>query len=349
MKNDCKPPKCAVVKGNCQCPNPWLEHLAHTAAEREAKGLKRLSIKQHAKAYKKAVKSGRYAAQSSTAKSCKSDTKLLCDWNTSRNRRYSRHESDESATDARMSGEYPPGGWDRDLLTMKSSKIKHFRQHTTTVVYKGRQLVFKEFDVNTKVERRAFLFRTLTHHEMYRRLGDRIPCLYKAYFLERNGRRYGIHIMQCAPGIELEEFMKTERSPTVLRDIAKHMRDMFEALQKAKIWHGDLHAGNWIIDSTKKGMVKSMTLIDFDDSVVDVQALGNKNILRFLVKTVDESSFYHLLLPYLREVGVSVPADIMEWDENDFEREYLHLMDFARRTVNNMTSDPDIKLETVRA
>jgi tRNA A-37 threonylcarbamoyl transferase component Bud32 len=250
-----------------------------------------------------------------------------------------------------MSEEYPRGGWDKDLLTLKSSKVKNFKQnHTYVTEYKDRHLVIKEFEADTVLERRRFLFRSLTHFEMYKRLGDIIPRLYKAYFLKRGGRQYGIHIMQRAPGIPLEDFLIDQTSPKVLLDLAMHLKDIFKALKRAKIWHGDMHAGNWIVDSTYTGSIRSLSLIDFDSSVVDAAGLGDGNVLSFLVDIVrEDDSTYLPLLPYLRKAGVGIPADIMEWDENDFEKGYLQLMTLSNEIVRRMSTDPPIKLETIHA
>ena len=349
MKTDCKPPKCAVVKEKCQCPNPWLEHLAHTAADRKAKGLKRLSIKQHAKDYKKAVRTGKYSARTSIKKICKSNAKLLCDWNAAR----SGHSrvTDTATTGTQMSESYPPGGWDRDLLTFKSLKVLDLKQtHLYITEYKGRRLVFKEFELKSVEDRRLFLFRTLTHYEMHRRLGDRVPRLYKAYFLNRKGHRYGIQIMQCAPGIPLEDFLPDQTSPLVLHDLAVHLKDTFDALRKAKVWHGDMHAGNWMIDVAKNGNIKSLTLIDFDYAVVDAPDLRDRNVLRFLSDTLDEETSKYLpLLPYLYEVGMNIPADILKWDGHDFEKEYSHLEGLCKSIVREMSADPDMELEVITA
>ena len=348
MKTECKPPKCAVVKEKCQCPNPWLEHLAHTAAERKAKGLKRMSIKQHAKDYKKAVRSGKYSARTSIKKVCKSNAKLLCDWNAARSG-HSR-DTDTAATGSTMSEQYPPGGWDRDLLTLESPKVKDFKQnHLYIADYKGRRLVFKEFEIESIFDKRRFLFRTQTHIEMHKRLGERVPRLYLAYFLNRNGGQYGIQIMECASGILLENFLPRLASPKVGHDLAMHLKEMFDALKKAKVWHGDLHEGNWIIDVTKNGSIKAITLIDFDYSVVDAPDLGDRNVLSFLESVVDKESSYLPLLPYLLEAGIKIPADILEWDTNDFEREYSHLANLSYTIVQKMSVDPDITLEVVCA
>ena len=75
MPPKCKAPKCAVVSNKCACPNPWVEFLSKNAHKTK------MSIADHAKAYRKLKDSGAFKPKPGTNNGpCKTDTVKLCAW-----------------------------------------------------------------------------------------------------------------------------------------------------------------------------------------------------------------------------------------------------------------------------
>jgi hypothetical protein len=335
----CVAPKCANVKDRCQCPNPWVEYLSHVAAERVTAGLPRLSLKDHVRGYRSAVKSGLFKPQESRKPVCKSDSMLLCDWRLKRG-----HKSISRAR-------HPPAHattphvplirkWPIDLLTLKSDLLHHFAQTTLKADYQGVPLAFKCFTLEDDHDRRSFMWQTQMHFELYKRMPSIVPRLMKAYFLKSGKKLTGVQIMERVPGVPLAQVLeRAKNNPSMMTRLAEHLSNIFRQMQRHRVWHGDLHCDNIIVKLGADGRILHMFVIDFGETVLDIP-IDAHNLYRFVRDF--ELQYW---VPYLRKAGVHVAADIHEWDDHRFDAEtYVQLHD---KIVGDMKVDPSINLEIV--
>ena len=338
----CVAPKCAAVKDRCQCPNPWVEYLSHTASERVTAGLSRLSLKEHVRRYRNAVKSDLFKPKSHRKPVCKSDTTLLCDWRSKRGHKKSITRARRAPAHATTPRVPMIRKWPMDLLTLKSDLLHHFAQTTLKADYQGIPLAFKVFTLEVDHDRRDFMWQTLIHFELYKRMPSIVPRLMKAYFLKSGKTLRGVQIMERVPGVPLAQVLERAKDdPSMMTRLAEHLGDIFHQMQEHRVWHGDLHCDNIIVKLGADGRILHMFVIDFGETVLDIP-IDAHNLYRF-VRDFD----LHYWVPYLRKAGVHVAADIHEWDDHRFDAEtYVQLHD---KIVSEMKVDPPIELETVTA
>ncbi len=309
MTTHCVPPKCAEVSDRCQCPNSWIEYLAHAAAERRKAGLPRVSLRHHATEYKKVANNLRLTRSVGPCK--KINTSLLCGWRSSRRR-------DSSNTQSRDT-------WSLDLLRLKYKGIHYIKGEpcVRTVEYHGKPLVIKDYKITNELDRRDFLYQTLIHRKLCKTIPNKVPKLYKAYFLKTPGSTHGVHIMQRLEGVLLKTVVPlfTTWPPGKMQQLAWGLKDLFESLDKSHCSHGDLHDRNIILDIDSSGNIENVQAIDFGNSDI-AQSKPNMNFMGFLyfICSISDDTRLLALIPYFRATGLSIPDNILEWSDRDFEK-----------------------------
>lgn len=338
----CEPPKCSRVADRCQCPNPWIEHLASEAAERKRKGLPRLSIRQHAKRYRQAVQAGKYLLRKADKhKTCRgNDVDLLCSMNATR-----ADKSSISRAPLTL-----PLTFEHDFLTLRSKHLKKFNDKDMYLArYKGHDLVVKwNFRLKDEYSRRDFMYQAYVHKEAHKRMPANSPKLWKAYVIRKEHELIGVHIMDRLPGITLDEFLRTKkftRSEDMMLEAAVQLKKMFELMTKSKIWHGDLNPHNIIVETDRDGMMRNASIIDFGNVVIDVPIDNNDNMIDFLnIDNLEELT--QKFIPYFKRLGATIPDDIENWGSDDFE-DNTPYAGVQSKVVGNLRRDPDVDLEIV--
>ena len=335
----CVAPKCANVKNRCQCPNPWVEYLSHAASERVTAGLSRLSLKEHVRGYRNAVKSGLFKPKSHRKPACKSDTTLLCDWRSKRGHKKSITRARRAPANKTTPRVPMIDTWPLDLLTLQSKLLYPFAEGTLKADFKGIPLVFKAVELSDDWDRRDFMWQTQNHFEIYKRMPSMVPRLMDAYFLKSGKTLRGVHIMERVPGITLGKLLKRERNnPMMMTQVASHLRQLFDAMRRHHVWHGDPHIDNMIVNVVGNKVV-NIFIIDFESSVLDVD-ITTHNLYLFLEGPKDR-----FWIPYLRKAGIRFPPDVDSWDETKFEENnYIGLHDAL---LSKMKQDPPVDLQTV--
>ena len=246
----------------------------------------------------------------------------------------------------RKSGKDKKGiDFDQDFLTLKSKLLRPIDGGVFAADYKKYALIVKwKFDVSTKEKRYDFLYQTKTHLRCWERLGDIVPRLFAAYYLEAKGKMRGVQIMERVPGMTLAKFLKKSRSPRELQEAAEQLKLMFDAMRVQRVWHGDLHSTNIILDASED-RVRKAYLIDFEKVVAGVK-VGNANFFSVIdgfIENVDENMNWRQLIPYLRQAGCVLPDD---FEDIAFEKYYKHLMQLQDKQVAKLKQEP-LKLETI--
>lgn len=310
----CEPPKCAKVKGNCQCPNSWIEYLAKIARERKASQQPRLSLKAHAFNYRRLKKAGKFSRLPRTNEDgvCgQSNTVKLCHWNTT------RRLHDRSQEERRFSIVWPEA-----LLKLMDPSIQQFKMEprVKTVLYDGVPLILKVEDIRGNSELNDFLYTTKVHQLLTLKVPYAVPCLYHAYLL-RTKRTRGVHIMERLNGISMENYLSGD--PLDFRGLATALRKMLDAFKLCKVHHIDMRPHNIIIDIDGKGRVKTAKAIDFEDCYIKTTVPKENPFVVFtLFEEEDPKSLKinenlrRVTKEYLK-LDSSLPRDMAEWEPGE--------------------------------
>ncbi|MCH9612862.1 MAG: hypothetical protein S4CHLAM102_13620 [Chlamydiia bacterium] len=79
---------------------------------------------------------------------------------------------------------------------------------------------------------------------------------------DRNSPKVSYIVMEAIEGVSLREFMENHPDPSLyVRGVVHQVVDILKEMEGARMVHGDLHAGNFLVD--RRGKVH---LIDFDHS-----------------------------------------------------------------------------------
>lgn len=259
----CEPPRCAAVKDRCQCPNSWIEYLSREAAERRERSQPRLSIKRHAKNYKRLRLQGQFKAVE-PSKDCRDiNTKKLCNWNSLRRGRLKAKEASLHT-----------------FLTLKDKSIEDFpgQPRIKTATLEGYPVIIKVEPIEDQEDELKFKHTTKVHMLMTNRVPVSVPQLDKAYILRSPRSVQGVHIMERLDGIVLEDYLESGQCDW--HSLAQALKKLLDDLKSCKILHSDLGPHNVILIFNRGGQVRRALAIDFEDTfIVDGEPTDNTYLL----------------------------------------------------------------------
>lgn len=300
--------------------------------------MKPLSRSQMSSKYRKAKKglSSSSSSSSSRRKGCKSNTDILCAWNTQRKTKKSLKSL--SITGESLLPHYPLtsqndvpcdnrgkvfAGPFLELWCPKLVKLLpnfHFeylvegRSSETDVLALFREkntkayLLVRLTDMNdSKVPSEQAL---AAQQAFESKLGKLIPRVHFAHILDDGQSRCRIFGMDPVQGTvnHLLEIPEKRRKISKIK-LAQKVKELLKVLRDAKLEHGDLQFGNISYRLRPSGDIESIGLIDFEYSTpLHDRADDTEGIL------CDANSFG--LLPFMEKVGIIIP----EWMQEAIER-----------------------------
>ena len=244
--------------------------------------------------YRRLKNLGEFKAKHPNLKICNgNDTKKLCDMF------FSRHPAMKTKNEKLV--------FDKQffLNVEKLSPISTAEGSVLIMRHKGQNFVIKEFELDDSWDRKIFFYESLVHAELRRRINVLVPRLHHAYILRDDATKpkkaHGIQIMDCQPGETLKKFLESSPTSQELSACARLIRDALRKFDEQRIWHGDLHSENILIDCN----TLKVSFIDFGSTVIDANVGGLSNVYPFLDNLIDckADEFLHAL----RQVGLPVP------------------------------------------
>lgn len=333
----CRPPKCQKRKTGCACPNAWIEFLSRTAANRRNQGLKPLSIRLMSLKYTQAKRDNEFARNPQNT-ACKSDTKLLCRWNSERQkvRPLAKEKADKLKLIESGAGEatkslvpdYPldtENAVPPDVLKAVPQKdrwlptverlMPNFRLLGCVEkglycleerVTKAKILVRTVKETGLKNGPSRFLAFQMEARKRLKKGGIRVPRIHFYVKVENNGDWTYLYGTDPAQGT-LKSIWKSIREDTELqRKISKEFVRIQKALTNGHLVHGDLHAENIVYFKNTRNEIQGLGLIDFERTSFDVR----KN------KKVDSNTFNMMYMAYqkgLLQQMINDGFDLPSW------------------------------------
>ena len=323
----CDAPQCADVKDRCQCPNSWLEFLAHEAASRRKNSLPRLSMRSHALKYKKLKKAGKFRKAANIGVCNNINTNLLCAWNKERKR-----TSD-------MPARIDPSSL-KNFMTLTDPSICDFPKEPRikSGLIDGVPVIIKVENLNNPQNNRKFLYTTKIHLLMAAKIPRSVPKLFAAYLLKDGAKTSGVHIMERIEGITMEEYFQS-RSPD-WKGLARAVKRIIDDLASCSILHVDLNPSNIMVTRDSSGKIRNAKAIDFESTwLVNKDPIENVYGMLSIDAIPDDKSRKALITAYLK-LDTDLPRNMADWEMDDF-----YEITEADRPVRQYTNLP--KLPTI--
>lgn len=324
---DCNPPKCAKVKARCQCPNSWIEYLAHEAARRRQNNLPRLSIHSHAAKYGRLKQAGKFRTSRNSGVCKQLDTRLLCAWHKQRTRPLNVLSQTDSASLTK-------------ILNLTDSSIRDFPEEPRikTALVNGVPVIIKVESIGSARDMRDFLYVTKLHSIMTAQIPRSVPKLFKAYFLKKGTYICGVQVMEHIDGITMEDYIR-RRSPD-WGSLARALKRMIDDLGSCKIFHVDLAPNNIMVELDSHGKARNVRAIDFE-----LLWLGDeypiRNVYGMLsIEAIEDDKLRKALITAYLKVDMDLPRNMADWEIEDF-----YEITEADRPVRHYTDLP--KLPTI--
>ena len=328
----CHPPKCHKTRRRCQCPNPWIELQARTASERRAKALKALSRSHMSRAYKREKAAGTFSKRPS--EECKSDSVLLCSWNSDRVRAATgksqviqlpsllpNYPIDERNNVPCHWREESPrvirGGFAHRWLPIVERMLPNFEFQFFGRGSKDHNLLalFRETKIDAYLlvriaEGTDFSVNKVPLPSMYgaqkvweEKLGKIIPRIHFAYTVHSGQHSARIIGTDAVQGVLTDLLdVKQIRKSLNKESLCTKLIALLRLLKREKLQHGDLYFSNISYRMSQSGKdIKFLGLIDFEFAG---PLIKQSEDFYPLITNV----YRHKLLPYLKNNDIEYPS-----------------------------------------
>ena len=295
----CRPPKCQKRKRACACPNAWIEFLARTAADRKRQGLKPLPIRSMSLMYTRA-KTKKEFGEKPIDQICKSDTNLLCKWNSERGKLSlptQQKTKVKSSSSTHEGGLLPLYALDAenmnppDVLKAPSPKdiwlpivkqlLPNFRflGCVEAALYCFEEQMTKAKILVRTIQKTAimgsnpssFLAFQMEARKRLMKGNVRVPRIH-FYVKVKNGKDWTyLYGTDPAQGILKDLWKSFGMDKDLQRTVSKEFVRMQKALSKARMVHGDLHFENIVYFRNEKNRIDCLGLIDFEKTTFDIR------------------------------------------------------------------------------
>ena len=371
MKTSCKAPKCHETRSGCACPNSWIEYLAKTGNERKAAGLPKLSSEVMKTRYQALVKRGTLLPKISP---CNSNATLLCEWNSARQRnvltkpskrtkkvqssakRSLRFHESVKANDGNPKRMAFLRRRSKDVLSPfepwlmeRFKKYQHVRDTKLGVFINdptGKPLMFTHTAYSP--EDAPLVARSIwMQKQWHKRLGKLVPKIhFSGVFKRKNPDMHVLITVTDRIDGDLESMLRSHpMQRPVMRDIAKQLKAVDEAMHKHELVHGYHGLRDIAYQLTRDGF--GLRLRNFTHAALNLESESDRwfllNDIRDLAETRHGRRYCSSLQEALHDVNFPIPSGFTSGMSDEQRDEFTALQERSMREKNATFKAPPLK------